>query len=81
LKEQYQIIKMKKVLLIVMVVSAALFSCGPTTGESGANDDGIKAVDSNGALQDSSKMTPNPTTDTALGEDRVDIQQRDSIKK
>jgi hypothetical protein len=53
-----------------MALCAALVSSGPTTGESGANDDGIKAVDSNGAFRD------DPATDTATGEDRVDIQKR-----
>ena len=57
-----------------------LLSCGPTTGEDGANDDGIKAVDSNGAFQDTTKMSRNPSTDTAIGEDRVDIEKRDSVK-
>ena len=44
------------------------------------NNDGIKAVDSNGAFQDTTKMSPNPSTDSAIGEDRVDIEKRDSVK-
>jgi hypothetical protein len=72
-------LKMKNVLL-AMVLFAVMVSCGPTTGESGANDDGIKAVDSNGAFRDDTAMQYNPATDTAIGEDRVDIQKRDSVK-
>ena len=70
---------MKKIFLMIPLL-ITLLSCGPTTGEDGANDDGIKAVDSNGAFQDTTKMTPNPSTDSAIGEDRVDIEKRDSVK-
>ncbi len=71
---------MKKTVIALAVVSGLTLSCGPTTGESGANDDGIKAFDSNGAFQDDSAMSPNPATDTGMGEDRVDLQKRDSVK-
>jgi hypothetical protein len=70
---------MKKVLLIIMLVYA-VSACGPTTGDKGANEDGIQAMDSNGAFRDDTTMQANPSTDTAIGEDRVDIQHRDSVK-
>ena len=70
---------MKKV-LIVIVVSGTVLACGPTTGDKGANDDGIQAVDSNGAFRDDTSMKANPSTDTAIGEDRTDISTRDSVK-
>lgn len=66
---------MKKSLFIIMLLSATILACGPTTGDKGANEDGIQAVDSNGAFQDDSAMKPNPTTDTAIGEDRVDYRK------
>ena len=67
-----------------LFVIAALFlffgACNPNTNQGGAVDDGIKSVDSNGAFDESA---PNenqlqPGVDTAKGEDRVDIQSRDS---
>jgi hypothetical protein len=70
---------MKKVFL-VLVLPVALLACGPTTGEKGANDDGIKAVDSNGAFRDDTSVKANPSTDTAIGEQRTDISTRDSVK-
>lgn len=69
-----------KNIFLAMVVAMAMLACGPTTGEGGANDDGIKAVDSNGAFQDTAPVSPNPSTDTAIGEDRVDLQKRDSTQ-
>ena len=71
---------MKKVLLIVMVLSGASLGCGPTTGDKGANEDGIQAVDSNGAFRDDTPMQIHPSTDTAIGEHRTDISTRDSVK-
>ena len=64
--------------LALILCSALLFACNPSNhnpGESGAVNDGMKPVDQNGALQDTGyKYTPK--TDTAKGEDRVDLQQR-----
>ena len=70
---------MKRVLLSVLIVSV-IAACGPTTSDKGANEDGIQAVDSNGAFRDDTVMQPDPSTDTAIGEHRVDISGRDSVK-
>ncbi len=71
---------MKKILILGITINV-LQACNNNTGESGVVNDGINAVDSNGAFTDTSKMVPDPSTDTSIGEDRVDIQKRDSIKK
>ena len=47
---------MKKVLFLTMMISGGLLACGPTTGDKGVNDDGIQAVDSNGAFRDDTAM-------------------------
>ena len=70
---------MKK-LLIVSAGILFLTACNPSNnnpGESGTVDDGIKAVDENGALSDTTKNF-NPSVDTALGDDRVDTEMRDT---
>jgi hypothetical protein len=66
---------MKKIIIILAGV-CIIQACGNDHGETGAINDGIKTVDSNGALQDTAPMQAHPSTDTAMGEDRVDIQQR-----
>jgi hypothetical protein len=71
---------MKKVLFLTIIVSGGPLACGPTTGDKGANEDGIQAVDSNGAFRDDTVMQANPSTDTTIGEHRVDISGRDSAK-
>jgi hypothetical protein len=58
-----------------------LQSCSNNSGESGVVNDGIKTVDSNGALDDSKKQPRDPSVDTAIGDDRVDTEKRDSSKK
>lgn len=66
---------MKKYLLGLFIV--ALAACNDGAREGGTIDDGIKPVDSNGALND----TGGPLTDTATGienKTRTDIQQRDT---
>ena len=67
---------MKKIL---MVLAGFIFlqACNSNPGESGTVDDGIKAVDQNGALSDTTKNF-DPSVDTALGDDRVDTEMRDS---
>ena len=70
---------MKKILMLMM--SIAFIACNnPNPGESGTVDDGIKAVDSNGALEDSPQQF-NPGVDTAIGDDRVDTEKRDSSRQ
>ena len=72
---------MKK-LLTIIAGCIWLSACGPTTGQSGTNNDGMKEPgDQNGALKDSAGFTPDPTLDTAIGDDRVDTERRDSSKK
>jgi hypothetical protein len=69
---------MKK-LLLAAVLFVAIQSCSNNGGESGAVDDGMKAADTNGALPDDTAQMRNGRIDTsAKGEDRVDIERRDS---
>lgn len=71
---------MKKALIILAGVFA-LQACSNNGGESGAVNDGIKTVDSNGGLADTAYNTQTTApTDTAKGEDRVDISKRDTFK-
>jgi len=67
---------MKKI-VIILAGFVFLQACNSNPGESGTVDDGIKAVDENGALSDTTKNF-NPSVDTALGDDRVDTEMRDS---
>lgn len=67
---------MKK--LLVIIGTALFFACNPSNhnpGESGAQNDGMTPVDTNGALVDTGYQYT-PQTDTAKGEHRTDIQQR-----
>lgn len=66
-----------------LILAAGLFmaiqSCSNNGGESGVVDDGMKPVDANGGLPDDTTQMQNGRTDTsAKGEDRVDIERRDS---
>ncbi|MBD0332823.1 MAG: hypothetical protein ICV66_09215 [Chitinophagaceae bacterium] len=70
---------MKKILIVLSLF--LLYACNNNPGESGVVNDGVKAVDSNGAFTDTAKMAPNPAIDTSKGEDRVDIEKRDSAKR
>jgi hypothetical protein len=73
---------MKRLLSIAAIIATLTACNNPNPGESGTVNDGIKTVDSNGAFEESSPtIQNNPSTDTAMGENRVDIQQRDSAKK
>jgi hypothetical protein len=71
---------MKKALIISGVIFFLASCSNGSTTDRGVQDDGIKVVDSNGGLPDTAKQPYNPKTDTAMGEDRVDIQKRDSSK-
>jgi hypothetical protein len=55
-----------------------LASCGES-GQGGVVNDGIEPIDPNGALVDSTKPW-SAAIDTAEGQNRVDIQQRDSAE-
>lgn len=70
---------MKKI-FVIMATAIALQACNNSNnnpGESGTVNDGIQAVDTNGALQDTGNYNNTPQTDTAKGEHRTDLQQRD----
>jgi hypothetical protein len=67
-----------------LLVAAAFFlvqSCSNNGGESGAVNDGIKPVDSNGGLADTPYNQLDPATDTSKMEDRVDLSKRDTLDK
>lgn len=66
---------MKRLLMLAALIFV-LEACNENPGESGAVNDGIKTIDENGAQSD----TLPPTVDT-LNENRVDIQQRDTIRR
>ena len=65
---------MKKALLIGCI-SFFIISCGPSENQGGVVDDGIEAIDKDGALTD----TNTRPVDT-LNPNRTDIQQRDTIR-
>ena len=66
-----------KRLSIILAVVLTLQACNnENPGESGAVDDGIKTVDENGALSDTT-----PASVDTLNKNRVDIQQRDTIRR
>ena len=72
---------MKKLAILIAGI-IKLQACNPSnnnSGETGSVNDGIKAVDENGALSDSTKNY-NPSVDTAIGDNRVDTEQRDTSK-
>jgi|GEM_PF-1907593 len=73
---------MKK-LAILVVGFVALQACNPSNnnpGETGAVNDGIKAIDENGALNDADSVNNkyNPSIDSAIGDHRVDTEKRDT---
>jgi hypothetical protein len=65
---------MKKALYIGCI-SFLVISCSPSENQGGVVDDGIEAIDKDGALTD----TNTRRVDT-LNPERVDIQQRDTIR-
>ncbi len=70
---------MKKLMIAafcLVVIGSACNDSNNNPGESGAVNDGMAPVDENGALQDTGYQYT-PATDSAKGEDRVDLQQRD----
>ena len=71
---------MKQVFIILMSF-VLLQACSNNNGQSGTQDDGIKTVDTNGGLADTARTTDQSATDTAKGEDRVDISKRDTFNK
>ena len=72
---------MKKILVVVTGLFL-LVACNNNPGESGTVNDGFKGgADGNGALSDSAGLNTNPSLDTAIGDDRVDTERRDSTNK
>jgi hypothetical protein len=71
---------MKKILGIATVIMV-LASCGNSSEQTGVDDDGIKTVDSNGGLADTLNRNNTAPTDTAAGENRVDLSNRDTFKR
>ena len=72
---------MKKLAILIAGI-ITLQACNPSNnnfGETVSVNDCIKAVDENGALSDSTKNY-NPSVDTAIGDNRVDTEQRDTSK-
>lgn len=71
---------MKRLLLFsVMVV---LFACNNDgNSEGGTIDDGIKPVDTNGALNDNGGPLTDSTNNPVENKTRVDIQQRDTLRR
>ena len=66
-------------ILLIAVSFMYLQSCSNNGGESGAVNDGIKPVDSNGGLADTPYTHSNAATDTSKMEDRVDLSKRDTF--
>ena len=69
---------MKKA-LIIMMSCVVLAACSNNGGQTGVQNDGMKAGDTNGGLADTS-YTNQSATDTTKGEHRVDISERDTFK-
>ena len=66
--------------ILVMAFTALLLGACNGTGEGGTVDDGMKAVDTNGALNDTGGPLTDSTNDSVENKTRVDIQQRDTSK-
>jgi hypothetical protein len=71
---------MKKVLAVLFSL-AILQACSNNNGQTGVQDDGMKLGDTNGGLADTARTTNQSATDTAKGEDRVDVSKRDTFDK
>ena len=70
---------MKRVIVIFGSL-LLLQSCSNNGGESGAVNDGIKAVDSNGGLADTAYKNNPSATDTSKWQDREGTSKRDTFK-
>lgn len=67
--------------LLIISTLAVLFACNNDgSREGGTIDDGIKPVDTNGALNDTGGPLADSTGDSVENKTRVDIQQRDTLK-
>ncbi len=72
---------MRKVLIVAMTLGV-FTACNNSSDQGGVVNDGIKAVDSNGGLADTSYRINNnlKKTDTAKMENREDLSTRDTMK-
>ena len=67
--------------LLIISTLALLVACNNDgKSEGGTVDDGIKPVDTNGALNDGGGPLSDSTNDSVDNRSRVDLQQRDSSK-
>lgn len=64
----------------VLAMIFTLAACGNNSSQSGVDNDGLKAVDTNGGLADTAYITNPAATDTSKGEDREDLSKRDTFK-
>lgn len=71
---------MKKI-LVVAVSLALLQACSNNGGQTGVQNDGMKAGDTNGGLADTARTTDQSATDTSKGEHRTDLSSRDTFDK
>ena len=68
--------------LLIISTLAVLIACNNDGNrEGGTIDDGIKPVDTNGALNDSGGPLTDSTGDSVENKTRVDIQQRDTLNR
>jgi hypothetical protein len=70
---------MKRILTVAVAV-LLLQACGnkQSSGEGGVMDDGMKTVDTNGALNDNGGPLTDSTGNAIENKTRTDIQQRDT---
>jgi len=68
---------MKK-FLFSLLIAATITACNDGAREGGTINDGIKPVDSNGALNDNGGPLTDSTGNAIENNTRTDIQQRDS---
>ncbi|RYF86244.1 MAG: hypothetical protein EON98_04265 [Chitinophagaceae bacterium] len=71
---------MKKVLILVLSIGL-LQACSNNGGQTGVQNDGIKSVDTNGGLADTTYKGDQSATDTSKMENRVDLSKRDTFEK
>jgi hypothetical protein len=72
---------MKKASIVILGFIVFVACNNPNPGESGVVNDGIQAVDSNGAFSDTTRLNPNSNVDSSVGDDRVDTEKRDSANR
>lgn len=71
---------MKRILTIALGIMMLQACNSGSKGEEGTMNDGINAVDSNGALNDKGGSLTDSTNNPIENKTRTDIQQRDTFK-